>query len=431
MIARISCALVLLAVASVAWGASELENTLILNALDADGSVKLEINEINAGIIIGAYPKRFSFKAPPTEKDVEALANSPAVVSQVQRFFAHHSLKPAYKFSEIDAADLGLGTSNLTEPELPRIAPTPRVVLRRDRDSIPNAFAEEDDTKKAITKAKGLLDKGALFSYGRDFSTSTDQWTATGVLAWMNSYWGRNFDLPSLNSWLVFAQWDRLDLGGDVARDTKTLGGISPRFKTKESNSLMLGAETRQQINFPSIPGFLAGFIAKAAVYYHTDFDFQSSIPTAEFDMILIGGKLGFGSYQTECDLLYWRFSPALHFDVGHVASDGKWTVSKQGTTFAHVGPKIALDLMPFPKQPFVAKMPIVFNIGVTKLGALTGDSRDAHEYTADASIYIRKASTEHPFDPNVALSISFKQLDDMENKKNDDSLIAGVAVGF
>jgi hypothetical protein len=435
MIARIGCGIVLLVAASFAVQAAELtplSNELILNALDADGSGKLEINEINAGIIIGAHPERFSLDVPPKEKEVAALADSPAVKSQVQKFFAHHSLKPAYTFAEIDAKDLGLGLPNMTEPPAKRAALPSRVVLRRDRDSVPNVFVEEDETGKQIgQKAKGLLDKGALFSYGRDFATSTDQWTATGVLAWMQTYWSENFDLPSLNSWLLFAQWDRVDLGGDVTRDTKTLGGISPQFKTKESNSLMFGAETRQQINFPGIQGYFPAFIAKAAAYYHTDFDFQSSIPTAELDLTPVAGKFGFGSYQTEHDALYWRITASLHLDVGHVASDGRWTVSKQGTTFAHVGPKIILELMPFPKQPLVAKMPIIFTLGITKLGALTDDSRDAHEYTADASIYLRKGSAEHPFDPNVALSISLKRIDDIENKKNDDSLIAGVAIGF
>jgi hypothetical protein len=432
MILRNSWVLVLLAAANVAWGASALDNTLILNALDADGSGKLEISEINNGFIIAAFPDRFGLQSPPTDKDTEALASSSKVAAQVQKFFAKHTLKPAYKFAEIDAQDLGLGIENVRGPN---ISPTPlptRIVLRRNRDAIPSAFAEEDAAGKEIAKKpKGLLDKGAFFSYGRDFETSTDQWTTEGILAWVSPSWGTNFDLPSLNSWLLFAQWERVDLGGDVVRDTKTRGGISPSFKSKESNSLMFGAETRQQINFPGSKGYLEGFIVKAAVYYHTDFDFQSSIPTLEFDAIPIAGKLGLGSYQTDCDVLYWRATAALHFDVGHVAGDGKWTVSKQGTTFAHVGPKIVLELMPFPKQPLVAKMPVIFTIGITKLGALTDDSRDAHEYTADASIYLRKASTERPFDPNVALSIVLKRVDDIENKKNDDSLIAGVAVGF
>jgi hypothetical protein len=430
MIARIRCVVALLAAcAGQALGATPIENAVILNALDANGSGKLEISEIRAGFVIAAYPDRFSVRMPPTEKDTEALADSPAVKSQVQKFFAQHSLKSAYTFGEVKASDMGLSMAN--DKRLERVIPPARLVLRRNRDAVPSPFAETDETEKGFAKPKGLLDKGALFSYGRDFATSTDQWTTEGVLAWTLPSVGHNFGHDSLNSWLFFAQWERVDLGGDVARDTKTLGGISPSFKTKETNSLMFGVETRQQVNFPGLPDYFPGFIAKAAAYYHTDFDFQSAIPTVELDLIPVAGKLGLGSYEQDCDALYWRITASLHFDVGHVASDGRWTVSKQGTTFAHVGPKIILELMPFPKQPLVAKMPVIFTLGITKLAALTDDSRDAHEYTADASIYLRKGSTEHPFDPNVAFSITLKRIDDIENKKNDDSLIAGLAVGF
>jgi hypothetical protein len=347
-----------------------------------------------------------------------------------QSFFLRHPLKPAYEMAEIDPRrDLGF----VSTPRLPDISPAgePRMVLRRNREGVPDAFATEDETKKDLNKnAKKLIEKGALFSYGRDFETSTDQWTTEGILAWIVPSTGRNFGLPTLNSWLFFGQWERVDLGGDIERDTKTRGGISPSFKSKQSNSLMLGVETRQQINFPQIPGLLAGFIVKGSGYLHTDFDFQSAIPTFEFEAIPVGGKLGLGSF-TGSDALYWRLTPALHFDVGHVSSDGEWTESKQSTTFAHVGPKILLELIPFPKHPFVEKMPITFTFSVLKLAALTDDSFDAHEYTAEASIYLRKPSKARPFDPNVALSIALKRIDDIENKKDDDSLIVGLALGF
>jgi hypothetical protein len=414
-------------------GASETQNAIILNALDADGSGELEIKEINAAILIGAFPSRFSLNSPPNAKEMDELANTAPAPARVQSFFQRHPLKSSYKLSEVNAQiDFGLGTSSLEIKSVTETAGKPRIVLRRDRDAVPTAFAEEDETGDDLTKkTKSLLDKGALFSYGRDFETSTDQWNTEGILAWVIPTLGTNCGLPALNSWMFFAQWERIDLGGDIERDTETLGGLSPRFQTEESNSLMFGVETRQQINFPQIPGVLAGFIAKSAFTYHTDFDLQSSIPTFEFELIPIGGKLGFGSFQTQYDAVYWRFTPALYFDVGHVAKDGEWTVSKEGDTFAHIGPKITLDLMPFPKQPFVEKMPIVFTISVTKLAALTDDSRDAHEYTAEASIYLRKASAASPLDPNIALSIALKRVDDMENKKNDDSLIVGLAVGF
>lgn len=411
--------------------ASNAENWILFNALDTDKSQELEIKEVNAGILIGAFPGQFSLTVPPSEQDIKTLANHPQVATRVQSFFQRHSLKPSYTKEEIDV-QRDFGITNRDGPEPKATASKSRIVLRRDRDSIPSAFAEKDETGNDLKKkAKSLLEKGALFSYGRDFETSTDQWNTEGVLAWLMPSRGENLGVPALNSWLFFAQWERIDLGGDIERDTESLGGISPSFKKEQSNSLMVGVETRQQVNFPQIPGVLAGFIAKTTFIYHTDFDLQSSIPTLEFELIPFGGKLGFGSFQTEYDAVYWRFTPALHFDAGHVAKDGEWTVSKEGDTFAHIGPKIILDLIPFPKQPFVEKMPIVFIIAVTKLAALTDDSRDAHEYTAEASIYLRKASAARPLDPNIALSIALKRLDDIENKKNDDSLVVGLAVGF
>lgn len=437
MASKVICAVVLLGLAHTVRGQGAVSemgtytNAIIFNALDTDESGKLEISEINAGFLIGAFPERFSFVTPPKEKDFAELANTEQVRTRTQAFFQRHPLKPAYELAEIDPQrDLGFDRMP-REPKITETAGEPRVVLRRTRDDIPKAFVEDETKKDLIKNAKGVIGKGALFSYSRDFETSTDQWATEGVLAWVVPSVGRNFDLPSLNSWLFFGQWERVDLGGDIERDAKTRGGISPSFKSKESNSLMLGVETRQQINFPQIPGVLAGFIVKAAGQFHTDFDFQSAIPTFEFEAIPVGGNLGLGSYQTKWDALYWRLTPAFHFDLGHVSSDGEWTKSKQNTTFAHVGPKILLELMPFPKNPFVTKMPVIFTISVLKLAALTDDSMDAHEYTVDASIYLRKASTDHPFDPNVALSIALKRIDDIENKKDDDSLTLGLAVGF
>jgi hypothetical protein len=75
MVARIICAVVLLlGAAAIGRGQgrdSEMGSagdSIILNALDVDESGKLEISEINAGLLIAAFPKRFSFVTPPGQR---------------------------------------------------------------------------------------------------------------------------------------------------------------------------------------------------------------------------------------------------------------------------------------------------------------------------------------------------------------------------
>src|SRR5688572_24605043 len=82
--------------------ASDMRNWILFNALDADRSQELEIKEVNAGILIGAFPDRFSLTIPPSEKDVKTLANDPQVAARAQSFFHRHGRKPSYTKEEID-----------------------------------------------------------------------------------------------------------------------------------------------------------------------------------------------------------------------------------------------------------------------------------------------------------------------------------------
>jgi hypothetical protein len=130
---------------------------------------------------------------------------------------------------------------------------------------------------------------------------------------------------------------------------------------------------------------------------------------------------------------LWWRLDPAIHLDGGHVASDGEWTKSRQSATFGHVGPKLALTLMPFPKASFLQENPIVIKGSFSQYEGLSAHSNEMRAVTADISWYLRKPGSGKlgPVDPGIALTLSYRNYDDVENQQSDNVLILGLAFGF
>ena len=209
-----------------------------------------------------------------------------------------------------------------------------------------------DTVSSELSKDVTTFDNdAALFSYSRDIRFSVDQWLAQGVLGYAQDIpinMPPLFKRDTLHS-LLFAEFSRVDVGGNVQRIEKTFNvkSISSQINGSESNSLILGAALWGRLP-PHIPGF-EGLIFQVMALDRTDFDFHSQIPDGEFELEPDIGWLGIGSANTLLfnKYLAWKFDPSLHLDAGYVFDAGPWSKSNRGDNFIHLGPKLQLTLWP------------------------------------------------------------------------------------
>lgn len=427
------------------------ENAARLKSLDLNKNNLLDPDEVDLGLWYRGHPGKVDLQHPPRAEDIRTWAKKDAVFQLLRREFDHDHEKqiPPYKFEQIQAdVEFRLpkaakakpkkpGEEAPKTPELPPVVPKSRFLLRRSLSKLTATLADTDESADNMAKsATKLAEEGALFSYGRHFPSSTDQWTAEGILAYEQPFVGGLFGPTSLGRWLLSAGFTRVDFGGDITRDVGSFKpmSLSKRFKGAEANLLTLGVTYEALVNWPqSIPLGFTGSSLRANSLWKTDWDFQSSIPSQELEWSFYNGRIGLGSFNMASDYFWWRFDAAVHADVGHIASDGEWTKSVQGDTFVHIGPKAGLSIMPFPKAPILKDNPIVLTATFAQYEGLTSHSREIRAATGDLAWYLRKPRSGPigPIDPGVAITVSFRYYDDVENEQSDDSVIIGLAVGF
>lgn len=422
---------------------SPAENAARLRQLDRNKDGVLEADEVDLGLWYRANQGKIDLKNPPAAEDIALKAKKNAVFQLLRaEFDADHGNKPSYPFEELRAdVDFRLPKAPAVpkEPSGPSsgigtgpITPPGRFLLRRSLDQIPATFSDTDVSATASgTGADKLADQGALFSYGRHFPTSTDEWIAEGVLAYEQPFNGGLFGPTSIGRWLFSLGFSRVDFSGDISKVVPKK--LSMQFRSGESNLAQLGATYESLVNWPQgILGFTGSSLRFNALW-KTDWDFESSIPTGELEWTFYNGKVGLGSFNTEWDLLWWRIDASVHTDGGHVASDGKWTKSIQGDTFGHIGPKLSLTIMPFPRAPMLRENPIVIKASFAQYEGFTDESREIRAVTADCAWYLRKPGSGRIgiVDPGIALTLSYRNYDDVENQQADNTLILGLAIAF
>ena len=420
------------------------ENAARLRQIHSGAGTSLTTSDVYFGLWYKGKSATANLKLRPTDSQLEDAFKKDNVLNLLlATFVKRHGLKPSYSFDEVDA-EVDFGLPPAPPPEVVRAPGTPlvpeskpHIFLRRSITKLPPGVGKDtagDDMKKAAQK---VADNGAFFSYGRQFNLGVDQWTAEGVIALQQNFYWVPFNEPSfatVSRLLSFVEFSRIDIGGDVAKILQTLhrSKISKSFANSESNALNLGIGVEQNIPWPTF-GVFDGSIASIKFVERTDFDFQSQIPTAEFEWMPTSGLLGMGSFNTLSSFLWWKTDMALHIDFGHVASDGRWTVSHQGDTFAHIGPKVSVSLMPFPTWSFFQKKPLVITGNFAQYERLSDQAKEVRMVGADASFYLRPppANPNPVFDPAVALTVSYKNFRNAENELDDNVIIIGLSIGF
>jgi len=412
------------------------ENAARLRQIDRNNDGVLQSDEVDLGLWYRATGGKFDLKMPPTVEQVANASANNAIFKLLRyEFETDHGKKEKYSFDEVKA-DLDF---RLPKSEKPDSGPLPggpkppaegtktRFLLRRSLDKAPLLF---DTDKSPATMAQGadkLASEGALFSYGHAFNNGNDEWLAQGLLAYEIPFEGGLFGKTNIGRWLLSMEFSRVDFGGSGKPNN-----TSPRFKS-EDNVANFGATYEALVNWPQGVAGFKGSSLRLNALWKTDWDFESQIPTAEVEWTFYNGSLGFGSFNMKNDYIWFRFAPTIHGDVGYVLEDGKWTKSVKGDTFAHIGPKIGVTLIPFPTASVFKGNPIVLAASFSEFIDITKQSKEIRAFTADISWYLRKPGSGSigPVDPGMALTLSFRNYRNVENQTDDNSLLLGFAVGF
>jgi len=412
------------------------ENAARLKQIDRNADGVLENDEVDLGLYYRATGGKFDLKFPPSSAQVAAFAATNAVFQLLRyEFVTDHGTKEEYAFSEVKA-DIDFRLPKAEKPQTDSLPggtipssdrPNGKFILRQSLDKAPLLFDTDKSGSTMTQGADKLAGEGALFSYGQAFNNGAEEWLAQGLFGYEADFEGGLFGKTSIGRWLFSLGFSRIDFGGSGTPKTS-----SPRFKN-EDNLATLGVTYEGLLNWPQGVWGFTGSSLRVNVLWKSDWDFQSQIPTAEVDWSFYNGRWGLGSFNTTCKYLWYRIDPTIHADVGYVLEDGKWTKSKEGDTFAHVGPKIGLALMPFPNAVILKDNPIVLNVSFSEFIDLTKQSLETRAFSADLSWYIRKPGSGKigPVDPGIALTLAFRNYRNVENQTDDNSLLLGIAMGF
>jgi len=413
------------------------ENAARLRQIDRNGDGVLEPDEVDLGIWNRATGGKVDLKMPPTVEQVSRASATNAVFKLLRHEFENdHGRKERYSFDELKAdvdfrlpkPDKAGGGAPQPGGKPPTEAPKTRFLLRRSLDKAPLLFDTDKSGTAMAQDAEKLAGEGALFSYGHAFNTGADEWLAQGVLAYEIPFEGGPFGKTSIGRWLPSLEFSRVDFGGSGKPK-----GASPRFKD-EDNVANFRVSYEGLLNWPQGVAGFTGSSLRLTALWKTDWDFQSQIPTTEAEWTFYDGQFGLGSFDTiTSDYIWFRFDATVHADAGYVLEDGKWTKSNKGDTFAHLGPKIGVTLIPFPNVSALKSNPIVLSVSVGEFFDLTKQSKEIRAITADMSWYLRKPGSGAlgPIDPGVALTLAFRNYRNVENQTDDNSLLLGIAVGF
>jgi hypothetical protein len=410
------------------------ENSARLRQIDRNNDGFLQPDEVDLGLWYRASGGKVDLKMPPTVDQVANASANNAIFKLLRyEFETDHGKKDKYSFDEIKADfDFRLPKSESPLPggETKPIPKEPKssILLRRSLDKTPLLFDTDKSSALMTQGADKLASEGALFSYGHAFNNGADEWLAQGLLAYEIPFEGGLFGKTSIGRWLLSMEFSRVDFGGS-GKPSNT----SPRFKS-EDNVANFGATYEALVNWPQGVAGFTGSSLRLNALWKTDWDFESQIPTAEVEWTLYNGSLGFGSINTTTSEYVWfRVDPTIHGDAGYVFEDGKWTKSIKGDTFGHIGPKIGVMLIPFPKVTVFKDNPIVLAASFGEFIDITKQSKEIRAVTADISWYIRRPGSGliGPVDPGVALTFSFRNFRNVENQTDDNSLLLAFAVGF
>lgn len=343
----------------------------LVGQLDVNGNGQLDNPaEVYLGLYYRKYPGKTDLARIRMDKEVpDAILNAEGLGKDYQKFLKRYGTKTAYRFAEIEQATFAIEKivhAGPTEAEL-RMQPYAwehGLRIRRDASQLnaPAASARAGDAFEDI------YDQSAIFTYGRNFNTEIDQWTARGIVAYSltradNPYY--QVTGPDGKTPVIPARGPLRSLGLDlsVGFDKVNTGGSS----AGEVDTLDFGAgvSTSWRVR-PDVFRF-SGLTASLTGHWATDFDIEKRVVGGTLEVtptFLLPGYQTFdallGTYKiarldeegrpTTRSYVDFRWWISLHAEAGQVL-DAEGEAGLQGYEgFARVGGSANLQIQPFPE---------------------------------------------------------------------------------
>jgi hypothetical protein len=444
--------------------------------LDIDDNKQLDYGEVLLGLRHRDSPDKVNLpKIRKDKKLPDDIYTDEDIRAQYLVFIKPRSGSPVkappYSLTEVDPAQFGLEkvyTSGLTDAEKAsrRYIPKYDLQLRRSKDD--------------LSKNEDMYAQAAIFSYGHDYDTKSDQWTAKGIIAFsygltenpsfdpyardreaeaMQSTAGGKSTVPPFEppapallrsiDTLFTLEFEKVDTSnGDKDEvDSLTFGGHvvmelftgNPQSKAKPK----LGVNNREELS----AAFVRSIVIDLAAKWATDFSFKKKLYDVEIEVTPLFNLSGNGSYGHlirtsrpdggQDTLLAWRWGLTLHAEAGKIEEAAGEAALMQNDRFVRLGGRANVELLPFPD---LLKQRLSLTASYLDYEALTADTHRSRLFRASAQYVLvfgtsmREETASGAMltrDARATLRVEYQEGEIPLVQEKDKSLLMGLGIFF
>ncbi|HEV2803304.1 MAG TPA: hypothetical protein VGW57_00100 [Chthoniobacterales bacterium] len=443
-----------------AFGVAAADRATLNAQLDIDGNKKLDYGEVLLGLRHRNTPGKVNL--PQIQKDKklpEDIYLDKDLQAQYPIFIAprpnqrRHS--PPYSLDEIDPAEFGLEkvySAGPTEAEKAsrRYVSKFELKLRRSKDDLANNQGD-------------AYEQGALFSFGHDYDTKADQWTAKGIVA-------LSYELKENPNYDPYALQREAETVNSSAGGKSSLPPAAPpapavlqtvsslftlefeKVDTSpgdkdEVNSLTFGEHLVLGLYTGGHSSLVNSVMVDFAGKWATDFAFNKKIYDLEVEVAplfnLSGGGDSYGhpirwSHSGgEETLLAWKWGIVFHAEAGKVEENNGEAALMQNDRFARIGARANIELRLLPD---LLKNRLSLTASYLDYEALTTDTHRSRLFRASAQYILvfatgKKTETESGAminqDARAALRVEYQDGEIPLVQEKDKSVLVGFGVFF
>ena len=449
--------------ASPARGISVEEKRKRNAQLDINGDQMLSKEEVKLGLLHLMHPEKVNL--PKIKKDGKLPAEVKTDEALEERYIIFRQTvlpPPPYALNAVAPSEFGLDQVFLpgADPVAEALKPYTTkwdIKLRRTTD----------DLKKPM---KDGYEQGALFSYGYNYLTKEDQWTARGVLAISYSAMqNRKYDqlarervdgkanLPQFTppeaafvrsiDGLFTLEFDKVNTGGSTKGEVDNL-----KFGLHLIADLFTGQTAAQENRRIAESGgrpqdtkdaFLESVIADLSAMWSTDSNFERNVPSVQLDLTPNFGLPGSHSYgypfgnENHRGPVGFRWVVTGHVEVGTVQETGQTGPNFRTDNFARAGGSGVLDVLVLPD---LLEDRLSLQAKYLYYKSLMSDVRSSHLFHASAQYVLPIGSGLHKNLPSGArggrdilatLRVEYQNGEIPLTLEKDESLLIGLGVYF
>lgn len=340
-------------------------NADLVDQLDVNGNHAIDNpDEVYLGLEYKLHPDKIDVATiRKTGKIPDSVLNATDVGSEYRKFVKKYGVKASYRVTDINPADFGITKTVYPGVDLEALKKKEYVWkqglrIRRSADQLDSPKAD----RNGDASFEDQYAESALFSYGRNFNTKIDQWTARGIIAYslyrLENPWFEQF-APDGRTQIARDLHSLRTLGFDlsVAFDKVNTGGSD----ADEVDTLDFGASITTDWRLPENALRFDGLRAVLSGHYATDFNFDKEVVGGTFDLTPTFSWLGYqkfdalfgtynGPYHEVRSWIDFRWSISAHAEAGNVLEAASEPGLQHYDTFARLGGKADIQLQPFPE---------------------------------------------------------------------------------